>query len=243
MKIFKITIAYVGTKYHGWQIQKNANTVEGELVRACHKLFSQVVIRGASRTDTGVHALCQVVTIKADTKMTCERLVYALNAHLPKDIVVQNSEEVSENFHPRFHAIRKTYGYKIYNAKVPLPQYNETAYYYHKILDTKKMQQATKYFIGKHDFFAFSSDGGNVKTTVRTIFDLQVNKEGNLIEILVTGDGFLYNMVRIIVGTLIDIGLHRKKPEDIPSIIASMDRRQSGKKAPALGLTLMHIEY
>lgn len=242
-KVFKIRLAYLGTRYHGWQKQLNVNTVENELIRACQRIFSEFDIKGASRTDAGVHSVGQVVSIEAYTRLNGERLMCALNSYLPEDIVVQEAHAVDCNFHPRYHAVNKTYVYRIYNAKVPLPQYNETAYFFYKPLDINAMNEACDYFIGEHDFYGFASEGGKVKNFIRTVYSLEINKHNNLIEVSISGNGFLYNMVRIIVGTLIDVGIHKKKPEDIPGIIKSKDRALSGKKAPAIGLTLEKINY
>lgn len=244
LKSYKLIIAYDGTNYCGWQKQIEQVTVEGELIKACEKLFhKEAVVIGSSRTDSGVHALGQVASVSVDTDIEIGKIARALNAYLPKDIVVQNVIQVSNSFHPRYDAIEKTYVYKIYNAPIPLPQYNRFSSNYYYPLDMGLMQSACSYFVGTHDFFAFSSAGGSVKTSVRTLKACTITKNNGLIEISITGDGFLYNMVRIIVGTLTDIGIGKKRPEDIPSIFESMDRSKSGKKAPAEGLTLVEIKY
>lgn len=244
MRKIKIIIAYDGTNYHGWQIQKNANTIEAEITKACHKIFSgEIKVLGASRTDAGVHALGQVATIEVDTAMETWRVPYALNAHLPKDIVVQSAEEVDLVFHPQYYALEKTYSYKIYNTKIPLPQYNRFTHFYYKPLKVDRMKEAAKYFIGEHDFKAFCTKGGSAKTTVRTIYECKVTNDGYMIEIIVRGNGFLYNMVRIMVGALIQVGLESIEPYDIKDIIESKIRQRAGKMAPELGLTLVKIKY
>lgn len=244
VKKWKLIIAYDGTNYCGWQIQEHENTVQGALTNACNKLFSNgAIICGSSRTDAGVHALGQVVTIEVDTKLDEYKIMRALNAHLPRDIVIQNVQEVSSDFHPRYNALNKTYVYRIYNARVPLPQYNRFSTFYSYNLDLEQMKAACKCFIGTHDFFSFSSAGSSVKTTVRTIYRCEIILNNGLIEIWVTGNGFLYNMVRIIVGTLLEIGIGKKNPEDIPAIFEARDRLKSGIKAPAKGLTLVEIKY
>lgn len=243
-RMFKLTIAYDGTNYCGWQKQINHKTIEGELVKACSKIFKEhFLLKGSSRTDSGVHALGQVASLEVDSDITLYKLVPAINCYLPEDIVVQNAEEVGLDFHPRYFAKEKTYSYKIYNSKVPLPQVSRFTYFYYKYLDLELMQAAAKYFLGEHDFFAFSSPGGSVKTSVRILYSCEVVKKENLIEIIVTGNSFLYNMVRIMVGTLIEVGLGKVNPEDIPAIINSKDRLKPGKKAPAKGLTLVEIKY
>lgn len=243
-RMFKLTIAYDGTNYCGWQKQMNGKTIEGELINACSKIFTNFfTIKGSSRTDAGVHALGQVASLEVDSDIPLYKVVPAINCYLPDDIIVQDVEEVDLEFHPRYLAKEKTYHYKIYNAKVPLPQMSQYSYFYYKPLDVKSMQDAAKYFLGEHDFIAFSSPGGSVKTSIRIIYKCEIIKKENLIEIIVTGNSFLYNMVRIMVGTLIEVGLGKIKPEEILEIIASKDRRKPGKKAPAQGLTLIEIKY
>lgn len=244
LKTFKLIIAYDGTNYCGWQKQIEQITIEGELIKACKRLFnSPAIVSGSSRTDSGVHALGQVVAVSVETHIEAGRIAKALNAHLPGDIVVQSAKEVDHRFHPRYEAVEKTYVYKIYNAKNPLPQHNRFAYYFYYPLDIALMQQACQYFLGTHDFFAFSSAGGSVKTSIRTLHKCEITNNAGLIEITVTGNSFLYNMVRIIVGTLIDVGLGKKKPEEIPMIFEAHDRLKAGKRAPANGLTLIEIKY
>lgn len=244
LKTFKIILAYDGTNYFGWQKQIEHVTIEGEIIKACKKLFTnEALVLGSSRTDSGVHALGQVVAIKVDTNIPVRKIAHALNAHLPEDIVVQSAEEVEEGFHPRYYAVEKTYVYRIYNAKMPLPQHMRYSAHFYEPLDLQLMRQACSYFIGTHDFFAFSSAGGSVKTSIRTIYQCSMDELNGLIEITMRGDGFLYNMVRIIVGTLIDVGTKKIRAEDIPAIFESRDRLKSGKKAPAQGLTLVEIKY
>lgn len=243
-RVFKLRLAYDGTNYCGWQRQVKQKTVEGELIKACEKIFTNpFCIYGASRTDSGVHAIGQIASLEIETDITPYKLRGALNANLPKDIVVQEVEEAEIGFHARYGTKEKTYIYKIYNNDVPLPQYARDSYYYHKPLDLEKMKAAAAYFLGEHDFMAFSSLGSSFKTSNRHIYKLNVTKKDGMIEILVNGNGFLYNMVRIIAGTLIWVGTGRIRPEDIPSIIESKDRKNTGHTAPALGLTLMEVKY
>lgn len=243
-RMFKLTVAYDGTHYCGWQRQLNGPTIEGELVKACEQIFKNPFnIIGSSRTDAGVHALGQVVSLEVESDILLSKLVPAINHYLPRDIVVQDSQEVGLDFHPRYMAKEKTYSYKIYNARVPLPQLSRYTYFYYKTLDIELMKHATKHFIGEHDFIAFSTLGSSVKTTIRTIYRCEVIENEGIIEIIVNGNGFLYNMVRIIAGTLIQVGLGRIMPEEIPKIIASKDRSKAGKTAPANGLTLVEIKY
>jgi len=244
VKQIQITIAYDGSNYHGWQIQNNAITIQEEIIKAAKSIFKgEVKVTGASRTDTGVHALGQVATIVGNTNVSIERLPYALNAHLPEDIVVYTAKLVDDTFHPRYSAKEKIYSYKIYNGKYKIPQLCQYAYFFPKELSVIKMKEASKYFIGEHDFIGFSSSGSSVKSTIRTINNLNIIKENDIVEIIVQGNGFLYNMVRIIAGTLIDVGLGKTKVIEIPKIIKSRDRNLAGKTAPANGLTLVKIIY
>ncbi len=244
MKKIMLTVAYDGSNYCGWQIQNNAMTVQQKIQEACHKLFSrEIKLVGASRTDTGVHALGQVAVIEVDTTIPDDRIPYALNSHLPDDIVIVDAKVVPEDFHPRYQATHKTYEYNIYNGLFPLPQYTRYAYFYPKKLNVDKMHEGARYLIGRHDFKAFCSAGSSVRSTVRVIYHCDVSKEGDCINVKINGNGFLYNMVRIIVGTLLDIGLGKKEPREMKRIIASLDREKAGVTAPAKGLTLMTIQY
>jgi len=242
--MYKITIAYDGSNYCGWQLQKNGVSIHEKLQLAAEAFLGKDVrITGCSRTDSGVHALAYVASVLTDKDMPERRLISALNAHLPKDIVVHECQRMDEGFHPRYHAKAKHYRYTIYNYKAPIPQYLKYAYYYRKKMDLSLMQEASKYFEGNHDFVAFSSIKTKVNDTVRTVYSCQVTQEGDFIHIDVKGNGFLYNMVRIIAGKLIEVGLHKVKPEDIPSIIKSKDRQKAKLTAPAKGLTLVAVDY
>lgn len=245
MKRVKLVVAYDGTAYHGWQIQPAAITVEGVLNRAiCELTGEDIQVIGASRTDAGVHARGNVAVFDTDSRIPGEKFSYALNQRLPDDIVIQSSEEVPEDFHPRHRDCRKTYEYTILNRRFPLPEYRHTAYFYYGSLDVEKMQAAADAFVGKHDFAAFCSAGAQVQTTVREIYSLSVKREAeDLIKISVQGNGFLYNMVRIIAGTLLQVGQGQIEVSRISDIIASCDRAQAGPTAPAQGLKLMEIEY
>lgn len=244
MQKIMLTVAYDGSNYCGWQIQNNAITVQQKIQEACHKLFSrEIKCVGASRTDTGVHALGQVAVIEVDTTIPDDRIPYALNSYLPDDIVIVKAKGVPEDFHPRYQAKNKTYVYNIYNGSFPLPQYTRYAYFYSKNLNVGKMQEGAHYLIGRHDFKAFCSAGSSVKSTIREIYHCDVSRKDDCISVTINGNGFLYNMVRIIVGTLLDIGLSKKEPCDMKRIITSLDRMEAGVTAPAKGLTLMTIQY
>lgn len=244
MKRILLTISYDGTNYSGWQKQKNAVTVQGEFDKACSTLFkTDIESIGASRTDAGVHALGQRAVIDADTSIPAEKIPLALNPLLPDDIVVTHAEEVGADFNPRFKALKKTYEYSIYNAPFRNPLYRNYSEYVRYELDLDSMRTACEAFVGEHDFRAFCASGNSSKTTVRTIYSLDVEKDGDFIKIRVTGNGFLYNMVRIIAGTLIYVGEGRIAPDDLPEIIASGDRRKAGKTVGPSGLVLVKIMY
>lgn len=243
-KRVKLVVAYDGTAYHGWQVQPNAVTVEGILNEKLTELLGeQITVTGASRTDAGVHSLGNVAVFDTETRIPADKISYALNQRLPEDIVVQESKEVSPDFHPRFCDSRKTYEYRILNRKFPIPTMRKDTYFYYRPLDVAAMQKAATYLIGEHDFKSFCTVGAQVETTVRTIYALSVTKEEDLIKIRVTGNGFLYNMVRILAGTLISVGIHEKEPEDMEDILAALDRTAAGPTAPACGLTMMGICY
>lgn len=246
MKRIKLVVSYDGTAYHGWQVQPSAVTVEGVLNEAVSRLTGEPVqVIGASRTDAGVHALGNVAVFDTNSRIPGEKFSYALNQRLPEDIVIQHSEEVEADFHPRHCDCRKTYEYTIINRTFPLPEYRNRAYFYYGRLDIPKMKQAAEAFIGEHDFAGFCSAGAQVKTTVRRIDSLEIIEDGfdGRIRIRVCGNGFLYNMVRIIAGTLLEVGKGAIAPEDLPEIIASCDRGLAGATAPAKGLCLIRIQY
>lgn len=249
-----LRVAYDGTNYHGWQLQPNAATIEGELNRAlCALTGEEIVVTGASRTDAGVHALGNVAVFDTTSRIPAEKFSYALNQRLPEDIVIQSSKQVADDFHPRHCDCRKTYEYDILNRTFPLPAYRNTAYFLYGTLNIEAMRRACQAFLGEHDFASFCAAGAQVQTTVRTIYSLEVEcrplTEANvgsadqLLTIRVKGNGFLYNMVRIIAGTLVEVGRGHIKPEEVAGIIAAKDRAKAGPTAPARGLRLVEIEY
>ena len=244
MKRVKLIVAYDGTAYCGWQVQPNGPTIEGELNAALTILTGEnIQVIGASRTDAGVHGLCNVAVFDTESPIPGEKFSYALNQRLPEDIRVRDSEEVAPDFHPRHQASRKTYAYRILNAEFPDPTKRlYTHFTYHK-MDVSQMQKAAEYFVGEHDFKSFCSPAATVESTVRTIYKCQVSKEGELITIEVQGNGFLYNMVRIMAGTLMEVGCGRMLPEQIPDILKQKDRNAAGPTAPAKGLCLVKYGY
>lgn len=243
MKVL-LTVAYDGSGYYGWQIQKDFITVQQRVEEGLSALLRRKVeVRGASRTDTGVHAMAQGVVFNEEMTIPVERLPYAVNSFLPDDIVVTGAREVSDSFHPQYSVIDKTYEYKILNAEFRNPKLNRYTDFVRGDLDIEKMQEACQYFIGEHDFKAFCASGSTAKTTVRTIYSLEVEKTGDIICIRVKGSGFLYNMVRIIAGTLVYAGNGKIKPCEIADIIKSGDRTRAGKTLAPNGLTLMEVHY
>ena len=245
MRNIKLTIEYDGTKYHGWQIQKNGITVQEIIEKAISKLLgNNIRIVGCSRTDVRVHAYGQIAHFFTDSNIPGDKYSYAINNLLPDDIVIKQSEEVSEDFHSRYCSKGKKYRYLIYNEAHASAIMRNRAYHVRPQLDFEAMQSAAQYFSGRHDFVAFQATGGQVRSTEREIYSIDVfKKEDNLIAIEVSGNGFLYNMVRIIAGTLIYVGIGKIQADEIPKIIKSLDRTRAGKTAPADGLYLIEIYY
>ena len=244
MRNIKLTIEYDGKCYNGWQKQPNKLNIQGEIEKAIYNITKEEVeLIGSGRTDAGVHALGQVANFKTNSQISIEKLPLAINSQLKNSIVIKKAEEVDERFHSRYNAKHKTYRYIINNSKYGTAIYRNLEYSYPFKLDVEKMKQATKYLEGEHDFKAFKSSGTSSKNSVRTIYKAIVRQEGERIIIELTGNGFLYNMVRIISGTLLDVGLGKIKPEEIPEIIESKDRQRAGKTLPAQGLYLVEVEY
>ncbi len=244
MKRVGMIIAYDGTNYCGWQIQPNGITIQGVLNETLSKLLGEKIeVKGASRTDAGVHALGNVAVFDTNARMPAGKISFALNQFLPEDIRIQLSEEVEPDFHPRYCDSEKTYEYRILNRTFPIPTERLYSYFYHYALDTEKMREATSYLIGQHDFASFCGAGAQVKSTVRTITAMSVERDGDMVTIRVSGTGFLYNMVRIIAGTLIEIGNGQYPPERMKDILDAKDRAYAGPTAPAHGLTLIGIRY
>ena len=222
MKRVGLVVAYDGTHYSGWQTQPNGTTIQGVLNDTLSELLGEKIETiGASRTDAGVHALGNVAVFDTESRIPGEKFSYALNQRLPEDIRIQLSEEVEPDFHPRYCDSEKTYEYRILN----------------------RMKESTSYLIGRHDFASFCGSGAQVKTTIRTITSMDVWRDGDMVTIRVSGTGFLYNMVRIISGTLIEIGNGQYPPERMDKILKACDRAAAGPTAPAQGLTLMGIEF
>ena len=240
----KLTVAYDGTNYVGWQSQVNGIAIQDVLNHALSDLFEkEVKTIGASRTDTGVHAEGNVAVFDIETRIEASKIAFALNARLPEDIRIVDSVKVPDDFHPRFQKTVKTYEYHILNRKFPDPLKRLYAMHYYYPLDAGKMNEAAAFLVGEHDFASFCASGFSGKTTVRTIFSAEVTREEDLIIFRITGNGFLYNMVRIISGTLLQVGAGQMMPEQMKTIIDARDRSAAGPTAIARGLVLKKIEY
>lgn len=240
----KLIVEYDGTNYAGWQRQKNGLSVQEVLEKAFEAASGErAAIHGAGRTDAGVHALAQVAHLETNCTIPADKISFAMNMHLPPDIRVKQSEQADMNFHARFCAKGKSYRYTIANT-VHAPAIGRfTAAHVRGVLDLEAMRRAAAYIIGTHDFACFCASGSEVKDTVRTIYNISITEEEPLIHIDVRGSGFLYHMVRIIAGTLIEIGLKKRLPESMADIIESCDRNMAGVTAPAKGLMLVAVEY
>ena len=244
MRNLLITIRYVGTGYHGFQVQQNALTVCQVFQDGVEKLLGKRwEVKGCSRTDSGVHARRFCLSMKTDSTIPPMGLVRGLNRLLPPDVAVVDCREVPEDFHARYSCRGKRYAYRFHNSLLRDPFLEGRVYRCGKALDDPAMDRAAKAFLGTHDFSAFCSAGGSVEDKERTIFQSQVRRQGELVTFEVAGDGFLYNMVRIMAGTLLQVGEGRLAPEELPRIIASRDRKQAGETLPPWGLFLEEIYY
>lgn len=239
-----LTVQYRGTKYHGYQVQPNGITVAEVLQDAVQKIFGKRLdIKGCSRTDAGVHANGFRMSFYTTSGIPCDAVVRAMNVNLPDDVAVTDCREVPLTFHPRYCCTGKRYLYRIYNSLVKNPFLTDLALCYRYPLHEKQMDDAAQYFLGTHDFKAFCSAGSKIEDTVRTITAASVTREGRMVTISVTGNGFLYNMVRIMVGTLLDVSRGAFAPEDIAKILDSQDRSAAGATAPPHGLYLDEVFY
>jgi tRNA pseudouridine38-40 synthase len=244
MRNIKLTLEFDGTFYAGWQRQINGIAVEQKVREAIKKLTGEEPdLIGCSRTDAGVHARGYICSFKTECTIPAVRMKFALNNILKDDIVVLESEEVYDEFHARFSAKGKRYTYTICNREIPTAIGRNYVYFFKRALNTDRMEAATAFLVGKHDFSSFKNSNSLVRSNVRTIFDLTVSRIGDMVTISVTGDGFLYNMVRIIAGTLIEVGLGDISPEDMENILKSKDRTKAGRTAPASGLCLEEVFY
>ncbi len=240
----KLIVAYDGTNYNGYQSQVNGIAVQDVLEKAIADLFGEKIrTLGASRTDTGVHAEGNVAVFDVESRIEPSRIAFALNARLPQDIRILDSARVPDDFHPRFQRTIKTYQYHVLNRKFPDPLSRNTEMHYYYDLDEVAMNEACRILIGEHDFASFAASGYSSKTTVREIYDANVVRSGDRITFTVTGNGFLYNMVRIIAGTLLEIGAGKYGPEHMKNVLEARNRKAAGPTAISKGLVLVRIEY
>lgn len=245
MRRIKLTVAYDGTAYKGWQLQPNGVTIEKMLNKALSDLLKEpVCVIGASRTDSGVHARGNVAVFDTESRIPGDKFCYAVNRGLPEDIRVVESEEVPLDWHPRKQNCVKTYEYQILNCKIEIPTRRLYAHFCYYPLNVEKMNEAAKYLIGEHDFISFCAANHKAEETVRTIYGAEVKKnDEDIVTIRLCGSGFLYNMVRIIAGTLLKVGTGEWEPEHVKEVLEARNRKEAGQTAPAKGLTLVGIEY
>lgn len=244
MRNIKIIIEYNGKGFNGWQKQPGKLNIQGEIERAIKEVTGEnVELYASGRTDAGVHSFGQTANFKIENPIPIEKIPLALNSKLKKTIVIKCAEEVNENFHARYNCKGKKYRYVINNSLCGSAIFHDFEYHLPLKLDVNKMKEAAKFFTGEHDFKAFKASGTSSKSSVRTIYNIEIKQDGDRIELEYTGNGFLYNMVRILTGTLVDVGLGKINPEEIPEIIESKDRSKAGKTLPAHGLYLMEVYY
>ncbi|MBP3255944.1 MAG: tRNA pseudouridine(38-40) synthase TruA [Clostridia bacterium] len=244
MRNIKIIIEYDGKDFNGWQKQPKKLNIQGEIERAISEITGEEIeLIASGRTDAGVHAIAQSANFKTNSNIPIEKIPIAINTKLKQSIRIKSAEEVDERFHSRYNCKQKTYRYIINNGKTASALYRNMEYFVPEKLDVENMKKAIKYFEGEHDFKGFKASGTSSKSSVREIYKTSIEKNEDRIIIELTGNGFLYNMVRIIVGTLVDVGLGKIKPEEIPEIINSGDRTRAGKTLPPQGLYLVKVEY
>lgn len=245
MKNYRILMQYDGTRYKGWQVQKSTDmTIQGKLQAILSELVGHPVeVIGSGRTDAGVHAVGQVANFHIEGAFSKEAILEYLNHYLPMDIAVMEIEEVEERFHARYNAIRKTYEYCIHTSNIPDVFQRKYRYTYTTPLDVEQMKEAAKLMVGMHDFMAFCGNKKMKKSTVRTVFSIEIQEKADCIVIAYTGDGFLQNMIRIMTGTLIEVGNGTRKASDVTAIIEGKDRSKAGYTVPPEGLMLKQVEY
>ena len=244
MRNIKLTIEYDGKDFNGWQKQPNKLNIQGNIEKVISEITKEEIeLIGSGRTDAGVHAKGQVANFKTNSNIPIEKFAIAINSRLKKSIIIKKAEEVPERFHSRYNCKKKTYRYIINNSDMGSAIYRNLEYNIKMPLNLENMKKASKYFEGEHDFSAFKASGTSSKSSVRTIYSADVKKENERIIIELTGNGFLYNMVRIISGTLVEVGLGKIRPEEIEDIIDSKNRQMAGKTLPPYGLYLVEVNY
>lgn len=245
MSNYRMVIQYDGTRYRGWQILGDSDvTIQGKLAAVISQMTGEEVsVIGSGRTDAGVHAIGQVANFHLQGNFDERELLAGLNRYLPEDIAVSSMELVDDRFHSRYQAVRKTYRYRIHTGEIPEVFERKYVYDYRMTLDAGRMREAAGLLCGTHDFKSFCGNRRMKKSTVRTIYEIRIEELPGELQLFFTGDGFLQNMVRILTGTLIEIGDGRRKPRDIEKILDAKDREAAGYTAPACGLALLHVEY
>lgn len=244
MRRLVITIQYDGSSYHGWQVQSNAVTVQQVFQNAVEKVFGERLdVKGCSRTDSGVHANMYVLTLDTDMNISNDGVIMALNSNLPSDIAVINCKEADFDFHPRYSCTSKEYVYKLYNGRIRNPFLADYAFHYRYPIDAHYLNEQAQAFVGTYDYSGFCSSKSDVEDTVRTVKAFSVYREGDMVYFKVEADGFLYNMVRIMVGTLLFVSEGKIKKDSLKDVILSKDRKRAGKTAPPQGLYLNKVNY
>ena len=244
MRNIKLVIEYDGKEFKGWQKQPNRLNIQGEIERAINTVTGEEIdLIGSGRTDAGVNALGQVANFKTNSNIPIEKFAYAINSQLKQSIRIKSAEEVPDEFHSRYTCKKKTYQYVIDNSEQGTAIYRNMHYHCSSTLDEKKMNEGASFLIGEHDFKSFKASGTSSKSSVRIIYDAKVWRENELVKIQLTGNGFLYNMVRIIAGTLLEVGQGKIEPDEIKNILEAKDREKAGKTLPACGLCLINVEY
>ncbi len=244
MRNLALILCYEGTAYHGWQTQRNLTTVQQTLEKAVAMVVGHSVhVCGCGRTDAGVHARCYVANFHTESTIPAQRLPYALNTHLPADIVVRQAFEVHDNFHAIGSCVRKEYTYLIYNSRIRDPFYVNRAWFYPKHLDEHVMQAAAREFVGTHDFAAVRSVGTEVRSTIRTVYDYRVSRDGDMLRLQVSANGFLYNMARAMAGTVVYAAEGKILPQQIGALLESGNRTAAGPTVPPGGLYMTHLWY
>ena len=245
MQNYKLLIQYEGTRYKGWQSQISTDqTIQGKLTNILERMTGEAVdLQGSGRTDAGVHARCQVANVKLKDGYRTQEILEYLNQYLPEDIAVLEVTPVDMRFHSRLHAVEKTYVYRIWNSSVPDVFERRYVSVVEGELDLEAMKRAAAFLTGTHDYQSFCTKKKTKKSTVRTVKEIRIEKLGKEVRLTYTGDGFLYHMVRILSGTLIEVGLHQRAPEEMPAILAALSRDKAGALAPAQGLTLWEVRY
>lgn len=244
MRNLRLDICYDGTRYKGWQrLSEGDNTIQGRLEKVLSRVLGEPIeITGSGRTDAGTHAVGQVANFHCNSKMPCDEILANLRMYLPEDIGIYSCRDVSERFHARLNAKTKTYCYRLWNSDMPCVFDRKFVYTDRQKLDVDKMRKAAEFFLGTHDFSAFCANKNMKKSTVRAIMDIKITIVGEEIRFLITGNGFLHNMVRIMVGTLLEVGAGMRVPECIPELFGA-ERAEAGPTLPACGLCLMEVTY